>query len=60
MISVYIRNPRFGRGTEEDSHEALRCLLDGLKMEEIDVSIFMYNTDPALMVYLQPEIEVII
>ncbi|XP_065907177.1 ubiquitin carboxyl-terminal hydrolase 16-like isoform X2 [Dysidea avara] len=30
------RNPRFGRGTEEDSHEALRCLLDGLKMEEID------------------------
>ena len=33
------RNQRFGRRKEEDSHEALRCLLDGLRMEEINVRI---------------------
>ena len=42
ILYVSYRNPRFGRRTEEDSHEALRCLLDGLKMEEIDVSAYTY------------------
>ena len=34
---VYFRNKRFGRGTEEDSHEALRCVLSALRQEEIKV-----------------------
>ena len=52
LIFIYIlnlRNPRFGRRKEEDSHEALRCLLDGFRMEEIDVCInlrsFHVNTN---------------
>ena len=28
--------------TQEDSHEALRCMLDAIKNEEIDVSIYAY------------------
>ena len=32
-----IRNLRFTRGTQEDSHEALRCIFDALKDEEIQV-----------------------
>ena len=34
---MHIRNSRFGRGTQEDSHEALRCLLFSLRQEEIKV-----------------------
>ena len=36
-----IRNPRFTRGTQEDSHEALRCMFDALKTEEIQVRILI-------------------
>ena len=41
ILYVY-SNYRFGRGTQEDSHEVLRCLLSGLREEEINVS--HYNT----------------
>ena len=34
-----IRNGRFTGGTQQDSHEALRQILDALRMEEIDVSL---------------------
>ena len=37
MCYACIRNSRFGRGTEEDSHEALRYLLSALRQEEIKV-----------------------
>ena len=37
LFHVY-SNYRFGRGTQEDSHEVLRCLLSGLREEEINVS----------------------
>ena len=37
MCYACIRNKRFGRGTEEDSHEALRYLLSALRQEEIKV-----------------------
>ena len=36
-VIVNFRNKRFGRGTEEDSHEALRCILSALRQEEIKV-----------------------
>lgn len=55
------RNPRFGRRREEDSHEALRCLLDGLRMEEIDkikdqvYEKFGVTKDPASQVDLDGE-----
>ena len=35
---VFCSNHRFGRGTQEDSHEVLRCLLSGLREEQINVS----------------------
>ena len=35
---VYYRHPRFVQGTQEDSHEVLRALLDDIKNEEIAVS----------------------
>ena len=37
VLHIYFRNKRFGRGTEEDSHEALRCVLSALRQEEIKV-----------------------
>ena len=42
VILLINSNYRFGRGTQEDSHEVLRCLLSGLREEEINVS--HYNT----------------
>ena len=36
---MYIRNPLFTKGTQEDSHEVLRCMFDALKDEEIQVRI---------------------
>ena len=41
ILYVY-SNYRFGRGTQEDSHEVLRCLLSGLREEEINVSFISY------------------
>ena len=32
-----VRNSRFTKGRQEDSHEALRCIFDALKEEEIQV-----------------------
>ena len=37
-ILLTYRNSRFGHGTQEDSHEVLRCLLSALRDEELDVS----------------------
>ena len=37
VLYFFIRNPRFVQGTQEDSHEALRCLFDAIKNEEIEV-----------------------
>ena len=37
MYCILIRNSRFTRGTQEDSHEALRCIFNALKEEEIQV-----------------------
>ena len=37
VCCTHIRNRRFGHGTEEDSHEALRYLLSALRQEEIKV-----------------------
>ena len=39
---MYNRNSRFIRGTQEDSHEALRCLFDALKDEEIQVQYTIF------------------
>ena len=36
-----IRNQRFTRETQEDSHEVLRCMFDALKTEEIQVCILI-------------------
>ena len=36
-VRLYFRNPRFARGRQEDSHEALKCIFDALKDEEIQV-----------------------
>ena len=33
----YYRHPRFVQGTQEDSHEVLRALLDDIKNEEVEV-----------------------
>ena len=41
-IVILNSNYRFGRGTQEDSHEVLRCLLSGLREEEINVSHYIY------------------
>ena len=41
-IVILNSNYRFGRGTQEDSHEVLRCLLSGLREEEICVSYHIY------------------
>ena len=40
VLSLFpiIRNDRFVGGTQQDSHEALRQILDALRVEEIDVS----------------------
>ena len=40
---LYLRNSRFVRGTQEDSHEALRCLFDAVKNEEVEVCIFYFH-----------------
>ena len=40
---MQLRNKRFGRGTEEDSHEALRYLLSALREEEIKVATLSIN-----------------
>jgi len=37
-----LRNGRFGRGTQEDSHEVMRALLSALREEEIEVHIKDY------------------
>ena len=37
----YLRNPRFVQRTQEDSHEALRCLFDAIKNEEIEVCMYV-------------------
>lgn len=42
-VCVYIRNSRFGCGTEEDSHEALRYILSALREEEIKVHYQLIN-----------------
>lgn len=34
---ILYRHSRFVRGTQEDSHEVLRALLDDIKNEEIEV-----------------------
>ena len=34
------RYSRFGHGTQEDSHEVLRCLISILREEEIEVSTY--------------------
>ena len=39
--NMHFRNSRFGRGTQEDSHEALRCLLFALRQEEIKVRMYL-------------------
>ena len=36
-----LRNSRFVKGTQEDSHEAMRCIFDAIKNEEIEVRIYM-------------------
>ena len=41
-IVILNSNYHFGRGTQEDSHEVLRCLLSGLREEEISVSHYIY------------------
>ena len=33
------RNSRFGGGTQQDSHELFRCLLDGMRTEESEVCV---------------------
>lgn len=38
---MYLRNSRFVKGTQEDSHEAMRCIFDAIKNEEIEVHIYM-------------------
>ena len=38
-LFLIIRNDRFVGGTQQDSHEALRQILDALRVEEIDVSL---------------------
>ena len=38
---MYLRNSRFVKGTQEDSHEAMRCIFDAIKNEEIEVRIYM-------------------
>ena len=50
VILLINSNYRFGRGTQEDSHEVLRCLLSGLREEEINVS--HYNTYQLSKIYL--------
>ena len=39
LLFLIIRNDRFVGGTQQDSHEALRQILDALRVEEIDVSL---------------------
>ena len=43
---MYLRNSRFVQGTQEDSHEALRCIFDAIKNEEIEVRtrVFSFNS----------------
>ena len=36
-LCKYYRHPRFVQGTQEDSHEVLRALLDDIKNEEVEV-----------------------
>ena len=38
LVTIINRNSRFMGRNQQDSHEAFRCLLDGLRMEEIYVS----------------------
>ena len=40
LYHLYLRNPRFVQKSQEDSHEALRCMLDAIKNEEIDVRMY--------------------
>ena len=37
MLTGY-RYPQFGKYTQEDSHEVLRCLLTEMKNEELEVT----------------------
>ena len=37
VIITTNRNSRFGGGTQQDSHELFRCLLDGMRTEESEV-----------------------
>ena len=40
-IHTLYRHFRFVRGTQEDSHEVLRALLDDIKTEEIEVISYL-------------------
>ena len=44
-IYMYLRNSRFVQGTQEDSHEALRCIFDAIKNEEIDVCTHVFSVN---------------
>ena len=49
MHCILIRNSQFTRGTQEDSHEALRCIFHALKEEEIQVHMLFSAKELAIV-----------
>lgn len=43
-ISYIHRYSRFSTFNQQDSEEVLRCLLDGIRMEEIEVCSYIHIT----------------
>ena len=41
---MHHRYSRFSTFNQQDSEEVLRCLLDGIRMEEIEVPTYMHIT----------------